>query len=82
MKFAEQSAHLASGHSFVMYSDGLTEAKNEAGDFFGKERLISLLASTSGSPEQIGFSILQGVDRFTGSSTPSDDLSIIIAQKI
>ena len=79
--FAEHLLTLNSGDLFVVYSDGLTEARNEAGEFFGKERFVKLLQSTKGIPEKIGNTILSEVDRFIGTSNPSDDLSMIILQK-
>lgn len=82
MNFSEHSATLNVGDRFVLYSDGLTEAKNERGEFFGKEQLLNLLTSTSKeTPEQIGHTILRTVDRFIGTTTVSDDLSIIIMQR-
>lgn len=81
MKFTEHSVSLNNNDRFVLYSDGLTEAKNELGEFFGRERLIDILASTSGASEEIGFAVLRAVDLFIGRSTPSDDLSIIILQR-
>ncbi|MCK9408420.1 MAG: serine/threonine-protein phosphatase [Bacteroidetes bacterium] len=81
MKFTEQSATLHSGDLFVLYSDGLTEAGNEQGEFFGKERLLSVLTAAAGTPEQIGFAVLREIEQFTGTSAPTDDLSIIIAQR-
>lgn len=82
MKFTEHSSSMNAGDRFVLYSDGLTEAKNEPGEFFGKERLFSILTSAHGTPEQIGYAVLREIDRFTGTSSPSDDLSIIIAQRL
>jgi hypothetical protein len=81
MTYNEHSVSLKEGDRFVLYSDGLTEAKNNAGEFFGKERLIGLLTTTTGTPEQIGAAVLRELDLFTDSSSPSDDLSIIILQK-
>ncbi|MDP1677481.1 MAG: PP2C family protein-serine/threonine phosphatase [Bacteroidota bacterium] len=82
MNFSEHSAMLNTNDRFVLYSDGLTEAKNELGEFFGKEQLLNLLKSTlNESPEQTGFAILRTVDKFIGTTTPSDDLSIIILQR-
>ena len=82
MIFSEHSVTLNTHDRFVLYSDGLIEAKNESGDFFGKERLLNLLKSTANNtPEQTGLTILQAVDGFTGTTTPSDDLSIIILQR-
>ncbi|MFA6457234.1 MAG: PP2C family protein-serine/threonine phosphatase [Bacteroidota bacterium] len=81
MKFAEQSVTLNSGDAIVLYSDGLTEAQNASGEFFGKDRLFSILTSTTGAPEERGFAVLRDVDRFTGTASPTDDLSLIIALK-
>lgn len=82
MNFSEHSVTLNANDRFVLYSDGLIEAKNERGEFFGKEQLLNLLTSTSNeTPEQIGFTILRAVDRFIGTTTVSDDLSIIIMQR-
>jgi sigma-B regulation protein RsbU (phosphoserine phosphatase) len=81
MDFTEQTITLAAGECFVVYSDGLTEAKNERGEFFGKERLMRILHTASGTPEQIGHSLLREIDKFTVTTTPSDDLSLVILQK-
>lgn len=83
MRTVSYTAHhttLNNGNLFVLYSDGLTEAKNEQGEFFGKERLFKLL-QTNASPEQIGNSILREIDRFIEGTMPSDDLSLVILQK-
>jgi phosphoserine phosphatase RsbU/P len=52
--FQEQSVDLADGDTLVAYSDGVTEAMNAAGDFFGDERLAALLPAVSGLPVAVG----------------------------
>lgn len=79
--YHEQKVELNSGDLFLLFSDGLTEAKNEQGEFFGKERLIQLLRTATGTSEQIGSLILRTVDRFIGTQKASDDLSLIILKK-
>jgi phosphoserine phosphatase RsbU/P len=79
--YTERTLHLGSGDLLVLYSDGVTEAKNEHGDFFGKERLTAVLKRSTGSPEQIGRTIVAEVDRFMGQTRPSDDLSLIILRR-
>ena len=39
----EQAAHLGAGDTLVVYSDGVTEAMDDARDFFGDERLRAVL---------------------------------------
>ena len=38
-KFGERELQLAPGESLVVYTDGVTEAMNEAKDLFGEDRL-------------------------------------------
>jgi phosphoserine phosphatase RsbU/P len=81
VEYTEHAVQLSIGDLFVMYSDGVTEAKNEEGLFFGKDRLTTLLKRAQGSPEQIGRTIVAGVDAFMGQTPPSDDLSLIILRR-
>ncbi|MGH7494985.1 MAG: PP2C family protein-serine/threonine phosphatase [bacterium] len=46
--FAEQYFDLKNGDGIVIYSDGLTEARNEEGAFFGESRLLSFLPTLAG----------------------------------
>ncbi len=82
MMYGERKIQLNKGDLFVLYSDGLTEAKNERGEFFGKERLMEVLQQASGTSERIGAVILSAVHRFVGKETLSDDLSVIVLQRI
>ncbi|NUN68158.1 MAG: serine/threonine-protein phosphatase [Bacteroidetes bacterium] len=79
--YTEQSIGLQPGDAFVLYSDGLTEAKNAQGDFFGKERLVSLLTASAGNAEQTGNGVLREVERFCGMAAATDDLSLIILRR-
>lgn len=79
--FTEHSVQLRVGEWFVLYSDGLTEAQNTHGEFFGKERLTALLTAPSLSTEQTGNTILRELDQFCGMAPASDDLSLIILRR-
>lgn len=80
--YVEQSVDVSDGDLLVIYSDGLTEALNESGDFFGDERLQPLLAQLSPlSARAAGAHLLAAVDRFIGECRPYDDLSLIILKK-
>jgi len=78
-RYTEGQEVLAPGDLLVAYSDGLTEACDEAGEEFGVERLERLLpALRSCDPEEMGARILQAVDEFLGSARAGDDLSLAI----
>ncbi len=78
-KFIEQKINLQPGSLLFIYSDGLTEARNEQGDFYGEKRLRKLLHQLQGlSCSEVGKRILNDVERFAGEEPQNDDLSIIL----
>ncbi len=77
--YEEGALDLEPGDVVVAYSDGLTEACNEAGEEFGMERLEAALPGLRNlPPEEIGSAILRLVDRFLGEARLTDDLSLAI----
>jgi sigma-B regulation protein RsbU (phosphoserine phosphatase) len=68
----------ASGASLVLYTDGLTEAKNEAGEEFGEERLVALLDAAA--PEQLVARIHRQVEEFSDGAF-ADDLTMFIMKR-
>jgi sigma-B regulation protein RsbU (phosphoserine phosphatase) len=80
--FRERSADLAPGDLFICYSDGVTEARNAQGEFFGVERLTAKLqGSRSLSAPETGAMLIAAVDRFVGEVRPHDDLSLVILKR-
>lgn len=80
--YDEQALTMQSGDLLLAYSDGLTEATNEAGDEYGEERLENLLKGLRHEkPEAIGRKILTDVDRFLGDARNHDDLSLVVICK-
>jgi phosphoserine phosphatase RsbU/P len=82
-EFVEHRVELGSGDILLAYSDGLTEAQNEAAEFFGEQRLISLLPGlTVHSARELGQGLVEEVDRFIGQARPHDDLSIAVLKRL
>ena len=80
--YQEQNEELQPGEMLVIYSDGLTEALNEAGEFYGDERLREVFPGLSAlSAVAAGTKILESVDAFIGTTRPYDDLSLIILKR-
>jgi hypothetical protein len=83
VKYTEQRIHLDPGDLLVVYSDGVTEARNEYGWFFDDHRLHALLPELRGrSAEEAGRHLLDAVDRFIGDARPHDDLSLIVLKRL
>ncbi len=69
------------GDTFVLHSDGLTEARNSDGDFYGEERLAQLLSSSRLlGADQITDKVRQEVTRFRQSGTFADDLTCVVVK--
>jgi len=80
--FAEQQAELGPGDLLIAYSDGLTEAMNASGDFFGEERLRALVPSLARDPSaQVGDRLLAAVEAFVGDAPRHDDLSLVVLKR-
>jgi PAS domain S-box-containing protein len=66
------------GDLFFFFSDGITEARNAAGEFFGVERLEDFLSRHAElEPAVLVEGIRQAVRDFSGSDRLSDDLTSV-----
>jgi serine phosphatase RsbU (regulator of sigma subunit) len=76
----QASVQLAVGDTIVLYTDGITEARNADGDEFGEKRLRSLLQSlATTSPAAICDEVIAAVTQFAG-GVVEDDQSIVAAR--
>jgi len=81
--FNEQRIELKQGDILFIHSDGITDARNEAEEFFGEQKMIKLLQKYRRSTiEKIGEIILAEVEQFIGDARRYDDLSMVILKKI
>jgi sigma-B regulation protein RsbU (phosphoserine phosphatase) len=81
--FNEQTTDIRSGEFLIIYSDGLTEARNEAGNFFGENKLVELLTENSKlTSENLGKKMLAEISTFIGKAKTHDDLTITIIKRI
>ena len=68
------------GEILCLVTDGVTDATNAAGDFYGRARLEVLLASTppEAGPEEVGEAVRRDVERFAAGVEAADDLALVI----
>lgn len=79
---SQQSCFMADGDVVVLFTDGITEAMNDAMQFFGDERLEELIMAEHGRDvECIADAICQEVKQHRGSTAPSDDFTLIVLKK-
>jgi phosphoserine phosphatase RsbU/P len=66
------------GDILLFYSDGVTEARNQAGEFFGAQRLAEFVRGSSHlDPEQLVERLREAVASFSGSERFADDLTCV-----
>ena len=74
---------LLPGETFVLYTDGITEAANEEAKEFSGTRLADTVRSLhSRSARQMNDGILDAVQRFSGGATQRDDLTLVTVKRI
>lgn len=74
---------LAPGETLVLYSDGLTEARNAEEQEFGDDRIegaLRLFAASSSAATLVS-ELAGAVNRFCGRVPPEDDVSIAVIRK-
>ena len=69
---------LAPGESMTLYTDGITEARNEKGDFFGEDRFLELMNRREyNGIIELHHSIKNAIGDFVGSAPQSDDITLL-----
>ena len=80
--YRQDEVVLAPGEMLLIYSDGLSEARNGAGEEFGTARLGELLPRLRHlGVESAGRHLLAELDRFLGEETLGDDLSLVLVRR-
>jgi PAS domain S-box-containing protein len=72
------SVAFAAGDLLLFYSDGVTEARNAAGELFGAERLLDCMtANRRLDPEALVEAVRNATVSFSGSQRLTDDLTCV-----
>lgn len=79
VQFEEKSIKMNKGDLILLYTDGLTEAENPAGDFFGIEPVCEILHKHAiHSPQSIIEIIIKQLKQFCQSESFKDDVTLMI----
>jgi sigma-B regulation protein RsbU (phosphoserine phosphatase) len=72
---------LSPNDTLVLYSDGVNEAQDRAGEFFGAERLhAAVVGAGQAGPQPVAERLLGAVRAFAGDAPQSDDITILVAR--
>jgi sigma-B regulation protein RsbU (phosphoserine phosphatase) len=77
--YDQETLKLEPGDTLVVFSDGISEAQNPAGDEFGDDRLIACLqANRDASPAAMREALLASARTFAAGANQSDDMTVLI----
>lgn len=84
VEYPETRQELRRGGAVLIYTDGLIEARNPAGEMYGEDKLAwtfqDVLRSTTAA-EQAGDELLSRLEDYCGDSAASDDRTLIILRQ-
>ncbi len=82
-RFEQETLCLSEGDTVILYSDGVTEARNAQDEEFGKDRLMSCAtAHGSQSAADLLNGILSSVQEFCLGAPQTDDISVTVARYV
>jgi sigma-B regulation protein RsbU (phosphoserine phosphatase) len=83
LPFEETTVSLAPGDVLVLYTDGVSEAQNAAGDEFGDARLADIVRRSSGeSSGTIVTRIFDAIDAHAGETPQFDDITLMVLRRL
>jgi len=78
IEISETGISLAPGDTVLLATDGLTEARNPAGELFGRERLMQHLNEyRTESVDGLTDAVLRGIETFMASAEQTDDRTVL-----
>ncbi len=81
VNFAIRQVQLESGDSLLAYTDGVTEARNQAGQFFGEKQLIQVTEEFFSERNTSAGDLIQKLENllksYIAGGDPSDDITML-----
>jgi serine phosphatase RsbU (regulator of sigma subunit) len=82
LPYEETAVTVGPGDCVVLFSDGVGDAQNDAGEEFGDERLLDIIRTSMDQPcEVIVNRVFDAIDRFAGNAPQFDDITILVLRR-
>ena len=79
----EQTLKLDRGDFVIFFTDGITEARKEDGEFFELERFMRVVEDARcGSAQEMVDTIVRAVEEYTGDIPQADDMTLVVARRM
>ena len=83
--YAQTAVEIGRGDLLLLYTDGITESRNESGEELGREGLLALVRALPVDPLKgpvaFGHALVATLKGFRGSRPPRDDETIVLIQR-
>ena len=79
VNFHDVSIKLAVGDALVLYTDGVTEARNEHGEFYGDDRMYQALTGAAYSAQAMVDALVASVLEFQAGTI--DDIAVVVVRR-
>jgi serine phosphatase RsbU (regulator of sigma subunit)/CHASE2 domain-containing sensor protein len=81
MSYAVEEIHLHDGELLFLYTDGLTDAQNEKGELFGRERLAQLINGSFDTADAFIAGVTRRLNQHMGAAARYDDITLVAVRR-
>ncbi len=76
--FETRERSIEPGETFVLYTDGVSEAMNYESELYGMERLRDFISQSSGDVEILGKAVREDVRKHANGRPQNDDITLLV----
>lgn len=81
--YTQTALTLERGDYLLLFSDGVPEAQNEAGEEFGEERLQQVVGQSLDQPaHMLADRVIAAIDAFAGGAPQFDDITLMVVRRL
>jgi phosphoserine phosphatase RsbU/P len=79
--YEEKSMTVLPGDKVILYTDGVTDCRNQKGDMFGHERLLKMITDNpTANSYRLTHFIVEELEEFAGKAARQDDLTLLVIE--